>query len=65
MSDTAFYTKLKFTQLMREKRGVEYTYGWLEMAYAMPSVSEAEELELIQRETQALEALPDYTGIFR
>lgn len=60
MSDVPFYSKLDFIRLMERKRGLNFTFGWLQMAYALPSVPEAQELEIIQKEVQALLALPDY-----
>lgn len=63
MNTEPFYTKLEFVKLLREKRGTVYALGWLEMAYALPTVSPAQELEIIQRETAVLQALPDYAGI--
>jgi len=63
MESKPFYVKQDFIQLMRQKRGREYTYGWMAMAYSMPPVSEAQELEIIQKEIPVLQALPDYDGI--
>lgn len=63
MENIAFYSKYDFVKLLRQKRGKEYTYGWLEMAYAMPPVSEEAEMLIIQKEIPVLQALPDYDGV--
>ena len=63
MESKPFYVKQDFVKLLRQKRGTEYTVGWLAMAYSMPAVSEAQELEIIQKEIPILLALPDYDGI--
>lgn len=63
MESKPFYVKQDFVQLLRQKRGTEYTIGWLAMAYSMPPVPEAHELEIIQKEIPVLQALPDYDGI--
>lgn len=60
MSDVPFYNKLDFIRLMERKRGRDFTFGWLEMAYALPPVPEDQETEIIQKEAVALLALPDY-----
>lgn len=57
-----FYSKLEFIKLMRQKRGDQFTLGWLEMAYALPAVSESEEAEIIRNDTELLLALPDYVS---
>jgi hypothetical protein len=63
MESKPFYVKQDFVKLLRQKRGTEYTVGWLAMAYSMPPVPEAQELEIIQKEIPVLQALPDYDGI--
>ena len=63
MENLAFYSKYDFVKLLRQKRGTEYTIGWLAMAYSMLPTTEAQELEMIQKETPVLLALPDYDGV--
>lgn len=63
METKPFYVKQDFVQLLRQKRGTEYTIGWLAMAYSMPPMTEAQELEMIANETPVLQALQDYDGI--
>ena len=63
MSDIPYFSKYDFLALMEQKRGIHYTYGWLKSAYAMPNVTEAQEMEIIQKEIPKLEALPDYDGV--
>jgi len=63
MTDIPFYTKHDFIKLMRQKRGTEFTFGWLAMAYAMPPVAEDVEQEIIRKEVPVLQALPDYDGV--
>jgi hypothetical protein len=63
MENLAFYSKYDFVKLMRQKRGKDYTLGWLEMAYAMPPTTEDYEQEMIRKEVPVLQALPDYDGI--
>jgi hypothetical protein len=63
MTDIPFYTKQDFVKLMRQKRGTEFTFGWLAMAYALPPVPEDAEQEIIRKEVPILQALPDYDGI--
>ena len=63
MSDIAFYSKMDFIKLMRQKRGKDFTYGWLEMAYAMPSLSDEVEMKVLRKEMAILENLPDYDGV--
>jgi hypothetical protein len=60
MSDIPFYNKLDFIRLMERKRGRDFTFGWLEMAYALPPVPEDQEIAIIQKEVQLLLVLPDY-----
>ena len=62
MENLAFYTKSDFVDLLRQKRGADYVYGWLKMSYTMPPMTEAQELEMIAKETPVLQALPDYDG---
>jgi hypothetical protein len=63
MTDIPFYTKHDFVKLMRQKRGKDFTYGWLEMAYAMPSLSDEVEMKVLRKEMAILENLPDYDGV--
>jgi hypothetical protein len=63
MTDIPFYTKQDFVKLMRQKRGTEFTFGWLAMAYALPPVPEDAEHEIIRKEVPILQALPDYDGV--
>jgi hypothetical protein len=63
MENLAFYSKYDFVKLLRQKRGKEYTLGWLEMAYAMPPTTEEYEQEMIRKEIPVLQALPDYEGV--
>ena len=63
MENKAFYTKSDFVKLLRQKRGLDYVYGWLEMAYTMPPMTEEQELEMIAKETPILQALQDYDGV--
>jgi hypothetical protein len=63
MENLAFYSKYDFVKLLRQKRGAEYTFGWLAMAYAMPPTTEEYEQEMIRKEVPVLQALPDYDGI--
>jgi hypothetical protein len=63
MESKPFYVKQDFVKLLRQKRGTEYTIGWLAMAYSMPPMTEAQELEMIAKETPVLQALQDYDGI--
>jgi len=60
METKPFYAKQDFVKLLRQKRGTEYTIGWLAMAYSMPPVPEAQEMEIIQKEIPVLQALPIY-----
>lgn len=60
MSDIPFYSKYEFVELMQQKRGVQFTLGWLKMAYALPPVTEDAEQEIISREIKTLLTLPDY-----
>ena len=63
MKSKPFYVKQDFVKLLRQKQGTEYTIGWLAMAYSMPPMTEAQELEMIANEMPVLKALPDYDGI--
>lgn len=63
MESKSFYTKQDFVKLLRQKRGTEYTIGWLAMAYSMPPMTEEQELEMIAKETPILQALQDYDGV--
>ena len=63
MESKPFYVKQDFVKLLRQKRGTEYTIGWLAMAYSMPPMTEAQELEMIAKETPVLQALQDYDGV--
>ena len=63
MTDIPFYTKHDFVKLMRQKRGTEYTFGWLAMAYALPPVPEDAEQEIIRKEVAVLTEMPDYDGV--
>ena len=63
MESKPFYVKQDFVKLLRQKRGTEYTIGWLAMAYSMPPMTEAQELEMIAKETPVLQALEDYDGV--
>jgi hypothetical protein len=60
MSEVPFYSKHNFVELMQRKRGDHYTLGWLKAAYALPTVDEATELDIIQREIPTLLSLPDF-----
>lgn len=60
MSEVPFYSKYDFVNLMRKKRGIDYTFGWLAMAYALPPMAEEDELAMIQKEVKILLELPDY-----
>lgn len=60
MESKSFYTKQDFVKLLRQKRGTEFTFGWLAMAYALPPVPEDQEAEIIRKEAAILETLPDY-----
>ena len=60
MSEVPFYSKYDFVNLMKKKRGIDYTFGWLAMAYALPPMAEEAERELIQKEAKILLELPDY-----
>lgn len=57
-----FYSKLDYIKLMRQKRGDQFTLGWLEMAYALPAVGEEAEAEIIRNDTELLLTLPDYVS---
>ena len=63
MESKPFYVKQDFVKLLRQKRGTEYTIGWLAMAYSMQPMTEAQELEMIAKETPVLQALQDYDGV--
>lgn len=63
MESKPFYVKQDFVKLLRQKRGTEYTIGWLAMAYSMPAMTEEQELEMIEKETPILQALQDYDGV--
>lgn len=63
MESKPFYVKQDFVKLLRQKRGTEYTIGWLAMAYSMPPMTEAQELEMIAKETPVLQALEDYDDV--
>jgi len=55
-----YYNKWNLIKLMRQKRGMEHTYGWLAMAYALPALSEAEEQAVVKQTMENLLTLPDY-----
>ena len=55
-----YYNKWNLIKLMRQKRGMEFTYGWLAMAYALPALSEAEEQAVVKQTMENLLTLPDY-----
>jgi hypothetical protein len=55
-----YYNKWNLVKLMRQKRGIEHTYGWLAMAYALPALSAAEEMKVVKRTIENLLTLPDY-----
>jgi hypothetical protein len=55
-----YYNKWNLVKLMRQKRGIEHTYGWLAMAYALPALSEAEEMAVVKRTMENLLTLSDY-----
>jgi hypothetical protein len=56
--------KTEFVKLMRQKRGVDYTLGWLESSYVYARPAETE-LLIISEQTELLLALPDYPVVFR
>ena len=51
--------KKEFIDLLRKKRGLHYTLGWLESAYTYGSI-ELEEMKIVELEMLKLVALPDY-----
>ena len=56
--------KIEFVKLMKQKRGADYTIGWLESSYVYARPVEME-LLIIREQTPLLEALPDYPVVFR
>jgi hypothetical protein len=58
-----FYERLSFVQLMKDKRGTEFTIGWLTMAWSLPPMSNEDELELMQRETEKMMEMPDFNTV--
>jgi hypothetical protein len=63
MEQKPFFTKLEYVTLLRRKRGMDYAYGWLMMAYALPPVPEEQEREIIQNDWELLNSLPDYEAV--
>jgi hypothetical protein len=54
--------KLEFVRLMKQKKGLNYTLGWLESSFAYRANDEVD-LVVIESETPRLVSMPDYTGV--
>ena len=62
MEDLSYYKRGNFIALMRQKRGIHFTFGWLENAYARHLDAESENM-IIDREVPLLQAMPDYAVV--
>jgi hypothetical protein len=61
MEDLSNYKRSNFIALMRQKRGIHFTFGWLENAYAQ-HLDAGRENQIIDRELPLLQAMPDYAN---
>jgi hypothetical protein len=55
-----FHERLSFIQLMREKRGTEFTIGWLTMAWSLPLMSDEDEQDLMRQEIEKMMEMSDF-----